>query len=357
MSSSINKITRVQLRRDTSLNWAAVADEVVLHSGEFAVDTDARKFKIGDGQSVWSQLDFYGDSFLDVDLEDIQVNLQPDQGKDPGIPAKDINIGIPTNRFNDIFIKGKIHLGDENGYKTNPARPTDVYLETDPDGRHIDVWYYDYRDDANGILTSYKLPTSTGDLPLANALGTTRGGSSLPDLLKKDEGEEVVNFALPPVTDGFENQTDFNRWAVTSFDHLDKVKVEQYDFTTDFVTPNWGDPGDPQPAREPKDGELFINTGTGDVFTIYLQGLASVSSNIPAGTTCKPGDILWFAPPSYTYPGWNIFPTGGGGGAGTLTGISALNNEGLKVDSSNPAAPSIGIDFTNLPAYEDIVTP
>jgi len=52
--------TLIQHRRDTQSNWTAV--NPVLALGEFGVESDTNKFKIGDGTTVWSALAYQGGS-------------------------------------------------------------------------------------------------------------------------------------------------------------------------------------------------------------------------------------------------------------------------------------------------------
>lgn len=51
--------TRFKLRNDTAVNWTA-ADPVLL-LGEIGVETDTRRYKIGDGTTAWSGLSYYID--------------------------------------------------------------------------------------------------------------------------------------------------------------------------------------------------------------------------------------------------------------------------------------------------------
>lgn len=48
---------RLQLRRDTSANWALY--NPVLAMGEVGLDITSRKMKVGDGISTWSLLDYF----------------------------------------------------------------------------------------------------------------------------------------------------------------------------------------------------------------------------------------------------------------------------------------------------------
>ena len=52
--------TKIQLRRDTAANWTST--NPTLSSGEIGFETNTGKFKIGNGSSVWSALDYFLDS-------------------------------------------------------------------------------------------------------------------------------------------------------------------------------------------------------------------------------------------------------------------------------------------------------
>lgn len=47
---------RVQIRRGTASQWSA--ENPILLEGEFAIETDTRKFKIGDGITTWNNLTY-----------------------------------------------------------------------------------------------------------------------------------------------------------------------------------------------------------------------------------------------------------------------------------------------------------
>ena len=50
------KNMKVQLRRDTASNWTT--KNPVLLSGEMGIESDTNKFKFGDGNKTWTQLDY-----------------------------------------------------------------------------------------------------------------------------------------------------------------------------------------------------------------------------------------------------------------------------------------------------------
>jgi hypothetical protein len=47
---------QIQLRNDTEAAWTAA--DPILAQGEMGLETDTRRFKIGDGTNNWSDLDY-----------------------------------------------------------------------------------------------------------------------------------------------------------------------------------------------------------------------------------------------------------------------------------------------------------
>jgi hypothetical protein len=52
--------TKIQVRRDSLADWTTI--NPVLSEGEIGFETDSGKFKIGNGSSTWSTLDYFLDS-------------------------------------------------------------------------------------------------------------------------------------------------------------------------------------------------------------------------------------------------------------------------------------------------------
>jgi hypothetical protein len=67
-------LTRMYQRRGTATQWANVANSVILQAGEIGLETDTGKFKIGNGQSLWSALSYY---LKDSDNSSLYVKLNP----------------------------------------------------------------------------------------------------------------------------------------------------------------------------------------------------------------------------------------------------------------------------------------
>jgi hypothetical protein len=55
----MSSTARIRLRRDTATNWAAV--NPVLLNGEMGIETDTRRYKVGDGSTAWASLSYYID--------------------------------------------------------------------------------------------------------------------------------------------------------------------------------------------------------------------------------------------------------------------------------------------------------
>lgn len=51
------QIAQIQMRRDTAANWTS--EDPTLANGEWGLETDTKKIKIGDGSTSWSSLDYY----------------------------------------------------------------------------------------------------------------------------------------------------------------------------------------------------------------------------------------------------------------------------------------------------------
>jgi hypothetical protein len=70
--------TQIQLRRDTSANWAAA--NPVLAEGEIGMDMTVNAFKVGDGASAWDDIDYAG---TDISLDDYYTKLEANDAFQP----------------------------------------------------------------------------------------------------------------------------------------------------------------------------------------------------------------------------------------------------------------------------------
>jgi hypothetical protein len=58
----MSSTARLRLRRDTAANWASA--NPVLLNGEVGIETDTRRFKVGNGTLAWSSLSYYIEGVL-----------------------------------------------------------------------------------------------------------------------------------------------------------------------------------------------------------------------------------------------------------------------------------------------------
>lgn len=58
----MSSTARIRLRRGTAAQWTAAAP--VLALGEIGIETDTRRFKIGDGSTAWAALSYYLEGVL-----------------------------------------------------------------------------------------------------------------------------------------------------------------------------------------------------------------------------------------------------------------------------------------------------
>lgn len=63
--------TRIQLRRDTAANWTSF--NPILAQGEFGLDLDSNRIKMGDGTSTWTQLSYQNWSLELDDLDGVTL--------------------------------------------------------------------------------------------------------------------------------------------------------------------------------------------------------------------------------------------------------------------------------------------
>lgn len=112
--------TRMQQRRDTTADWE-YRDPVLL-LGELGYDTDEKRFKIGDGETPWTSLDF----LLDAELEAAQASA--DAAAESAAAAAASAAGIPS--ATDPVVAG---LVDDRESETATVMDS-LYAHLDGDG-------------------------------------------------------------------------------------------------------------------------------------------------------------------------------------------------------------------------------
>lgn len=100
---------RIQLRRGTSAEWSSA--NPILAQGEFAVDLDSGKFKIGNGVTRWNELNYSGFVGQGTDPSDWNMNTnlglyyvnRESWGGTIGTPLDTPTVGMLT-----VFVTGDI---------------------------------------------------------------------------------------------------------------------------------------------------------------------------------------------------------------------------------------------------------
>ena len=127
-------MTKIIQRHDTAANWTNT--NPTLAQGEFGVEDDTGKFKIGDGQTAWNSLTYFSmtDEFAAY-------------REKYGAPSNSIPI---VNTGNSITIKANVSIETPNGTLTNATDMTYTYdfltdrilFATENDYYHAYAVYY-----------------------------------------------------------------------------------------------------------------------------------------------------------------------------------------------------------------------
>jgi hypothetical protein len=181
---------QIQLRNDTTAGWEYA--NPVLAQAEIGVDTTLGKFKIGNGTSTWSQLQFQSASvadfvFLDdggdgsyMTVTDHDMTIQTVRDEDSVGSDCDINI----EAADDVFIRA---YGDEVGIyaSSNVVIRTDAYdgLGT---GGTSNAEEYEWKFNDRGQIEfpdgTIQTTSAQGIVPLPDFLNWREGTTHLPEL-------------------------------------------------------------------------------------------------------------------------------------------------------------------------------
>lgn len=142
MSRTLNNV-RIQLRNDTAANWQN--STVVLLPGEFAVENDTNKFKIGDGVTAWDELGYAGadetqinsliaaaeDNFTEVVPNDSETDAQAIARVITAPSKGDITVVKRTFGGDKQSYTGYVYNGTAWGAMDGNYNANNVYLDDD----------------------------------------------------------------------------------------------------------------------------------------------------------------------------------------------------------------------------------
>jgi hypothetical protein len=112
---------RIQIRRDTAANWTSV--NPTLAQGELGVETDTLKFKVGDGTSAWTSLNYL------IDAGDYLTATSTNT-----LTNKTI-----SGASNTLTVDGTNAVGFKNIPRSGSAKTTSYILATGDVGKFIEV--------------------------------------------------------------------------------------------------------------------------------------------------------------------------------------------------------------------------
>ena len=158
-NQTVTEVT-ILIRNDTAANWTAA--NPVLSKGEFGIEIDTKKFKIGDGVTTWSQLQYSGatvqasstNGHLIIDGVDVAVYTLPAltladisgagtaAGKDAGIsagnvPVLDANGKLNTSVLPALAITDTLTASSEADMLALSAQKGDLCIRTDTNAVYV----------------------------------------------------------------------------------------------------------------------------------------------------------------------------------------------------------------------------
>lgn len=125
---------RIQVRRGTTTQWNNA--DPVLNEGEIGYNVTLASYKIGDGSSLWSELDYFPTmADLDTSLGDyIEIS---EKGVANGVAELDADGLVPASQIPNIAITSVNVVADEAARLALTAEPGDVAIQEDNDKTYI----------------------------------------------------------------------------------------------------------------------------------------------------------------------------------------------------------------------------
>lgn len=167
MAISLN--TRICLRNDTAARWAEV--NPILKKGEIGVENDTGKFKIGNDESNWNDLD-YANSGSDVSVAAHYEGEAAEGETDEAVIARVMGVTAPAN--DDIFVVKRVINGEKKSYTSYVYNGT-VWAAMDGNYNANNVYF-----DADFVATE-KVGTIT--IPASGSATVAAAGKNIKEVL------------------------------------------------------------------------------------------------------------------------------------------------------------------------------
>jgi hypothetical protein len=157
----------IRLRRDTAANWTS--NDPILALGEMGIETDSRKFKVGDGTSTWTAL-LYGSAIASISSGDVVTALGYTpadnaalSGKEPSIAAGTIGQYWRGDKTWQTLNKAAVGLSNVDN-TSDLAKPVSTATQTALNAKQdLDATLTAFAAfNTNGLLTQTAADTFTG---------------------------------------------------------------------------------------------------------------------------------------------------------------------------------------------------
>jgi hypothetical protein len=204
--------TRMQQRRGTAAQWTAA--DPVLNAGEIGYESDTNKFKIGDGENHWDDLNYFLDAVaLGGSIDDYIPLTQKDAAS--GVPSLDVNKNLIVAGAS-IIVEGA--TDNTNETTLTVTDPTQDRTITFPDATGTVITTGNLSDITNiGVFTStitmegstandFELTISAGD-PTADRTVTFPDETGTVQLRVADVSDTEIGY-LNGVTSAIQTQMD-----------------------------------------------------------------------------------------------------------------------------------------------------
>lgn len=160
--------TRIITRNDTAAKWAEV--NPVLKKGEFGVENDTNKFKIGDGTAAWNDLAYAGASDECVAAH-YEGEATGDE-TDTAVIARVMGATTPAN--DDIFVVKRVINGDKKSF-TSYVYNGSAWAAMDGNYDASNVYFSD------DLVATEKVGTIS--IPASGSATVAAAGKSVKDVL------------------------------------------------------------------------------------------------------------------------------------------------------------------------------
>lgn len=228
-------MTIIQLRRASAASWTSV--NPILALGEVGIETDTKKFKVGDGTSQWTSLTYYVTTWADVTGKPTYIAA----GSTANAAATAINLGNVDNTSDATKNAATAALTNKDLTSGTNTFPTSLVTLTGSQSL------------SNKTLAA---PTVTDYTETVNAIGTVSSSSTLSlssgtVLTATLTASTACTFTMPTAVAG------------KSFTLMLKQPASTGGGTATFTNVKWGTSGAPT---------ITASAGKMDILTFFSDG-------------------------------------------------------------------------------------